>query len=143
MLILNKEQTKDSLYKNEVFKNSTFDCSVDSNDIHADLVSLMKVYEHKPGWIILVAPEGTPPKQYFVKHGLDVNKIIVIPKRYCNDVSYTVLQALKYNNCSAIIFWENEISVQMRLSLTQEALNTGVNVHSINNDALDGELQFH
>ncbi|GAB2992675.1 hypothetical protein [Psychrosphaera aestuarii] len=108
-----------------------------------DLISLLKAYSTLPGWILLIAPEGCPTKDYLIENSIDVNKVIVFQKKHCQDVFYTANEAVKHHTCSAVIFWDNAMSEAQQRVIFEKGSDAAIAIHSLNVDNIDGILHAH
>jgi len=55
--------------------------------------------------ILLVAPPYIPYAPAFMRHGLDVSRLLVVHCRRPDDVLWTVEQALRSKVCAAVLAW--------------------------------------
>lgn len=72
--------------------------------------------------ILLVAPPYIPYAPAFMRHGLDVSRILVVRCRRHDDVLWTVEQALRSGACAAVLAWPVRADVRAlrRLQLAAE-----------------------
>ncbi len=115
--------------------------NITKNDV--GLIPLLKLYSTQAGWILLIAPDGRPTKEFLTRNSIDVNKVIVFQKKHCQDVFFTASEAIKHHNCSAIIFWEDALSSEQQNSIYLKGADSEVAIHAIKSDNIEGALQAH
>ncbi|WP_427981829.1 translesion DNA synthesis-associated protein ImuA [Agarivorans sp.] len=76
-------------------------------------------------WIIWVAPPFMPNAPALQQHGVDISKLIIVRAKQCQDILWTIEQALKSGSCSAVLGWLDHLDLKAsrRLQLAAEQGN--------------------
>ncbi len=79
---------------------------------HFELIKIIKRYEHCHGWTLLIAPDHLPNKDIMEKCSVNMSKVLIVHKKYCRDVINAANKALKYDNFSALVLWNDEVDAE-------------------------------
>jgi cell division inhibitor SulA len=111
--------------------------------LHFELAKIIKRYEQCSGWTMLIAPENLPNKRQMNLHKVNLNKVLTIPKKSCSHVLATAYQALKIDNCSALVIWDDCLSaVEIKL-LLQKARKNNTSLYFLKNNNEYSSLTSH
>lgn len=133
---LNKSLLQPSIIEN------TERLSVEEN-LHFELAKIIKRYEQCSGWTMLIAPEGLPNKQVMQEYQVKLDKVLTIPKKDCTNELATAYQALKFDNCSALVIWDNDLSTTEIKLLLQKARASHTSLYFLRHNNQDHVASTH
>ena len=110
---------------------------------HIELIRIIKRYEYCHGWTLLIAPDHLPKKDVLVNAGINLDKVLIIHKKHCTDVLFKSYQALKQDNFSALVVWDNLITESEMQLLKIKAEYTTTSLYFLNNKAQDEAIISH
>lgn len=112
-------------------------------DEHFELIKIIQRYQQCHGWTMLVSPNHLPNKAHLKEAGINLDKVLVVHKKNCPDVLFSAYQALKNDNCSALVIWEELISdIEWQL-LKSRAQTTSTKLYLLNNKTHDRAIEIH
>lgn len=133
-----KTLTTSSTFSGEITKHRDNEISQ-----HIELIRIIKRYEHCHGWTLLIAPDHLPKKDVLVDAGINLDKVLIIHKKHCTDVLFKAYQALKQDNFSALVVWDNLLTENEMKLLDIKAEYTTTSLYFLNNKAQDHSVISH
>lgn len=112
-------------------------------ELHFELAKIIRRYEQCSGWTMLIAPEGLPNKQVMQEYQVSLDKVLTIPKKDCSNELATAYQALKFDNCSALVIWDNDLSTTEIKLLLQKARASHTSLYFLRHSAQDHTALTH
>jgi cell division inhibitor SulA len=112
-------------------------------DAHQELIKIISRYQHCYGWTLLIAPNHLPNKATLKAAGLNLEKVLIVHKKNCPDVLFSAYQAIKNDNCSALVIWEELISTVEWQLLTSRVKNSSTKLYLLNNKTHDHAIKLH
>ena len=112
-------------------------------DEHFELIKIIQRYQQCHGWTMLIAPNHLPNKTTMKEAGVNLDKVLVVHKKNCPDVLFSAYQALKNDNCSALVIWEELISEIEWQLLQSRAQSTSTKLYLLNNKTHDQYIELH
>lgn len=85
---------------------------IDEIDFHLELIKIIKRYEACHGWTLLIAPDHLPNKSVLKSCSVNLDKVLIVHKKHCQDVKLVANQALHHDNCSAVVICNDLIDAQ-------------------------------
>ena len=110
---------------------------VDDIDMHFELIKIIKRYEFCVGWTLLIAPDHLPKKDILVSCSVNLEKVLIVKRKHCNKVLDAAKRALKHDNCSAMVIWDDMISGTEVAELREQAQSVGTALYMLDNRASD------
>jgi len=108
---------------------------VDDIDVHFELIKIIKRYEFCVGWTLLIAPDHLPRKDILVSCSVNLDKVLIVRRKHCNRVLDVAKRALKHDNCSAMVIWDDLIAGTEVAELREQAQNVGTALYLLDNHA--------
>ena len=68
-----------------------------------NLLQLLQRYENAQGWILLIAPDNLPSKNWLTRYQLPLNKVLVIHAKQISDLNDTLVRALSSGTCKLVV----------------------------------------
>lgn len=123
---------------------SELDTSLEQQlDTHQELIKIISRYQYCHGWTLLIAPNHLPNKATLKAAGLNLEKVLIVHKKNCPDVLFSAYQAIKNDNCSALVIWEELVSnVEWQL-LHSRAKTSTTKLYLLNNKTHDRAIKLH
>mgnify|MGYP000247228905 CR=1 FL=1 len=138
---MNKYQSL--LQKNNVHKILQDSHSPTVENVHIELISIIEQFQQSHGWTMLIAPNHLPNKTELVNAGINLDKVLVLHKKNCPDVLFSAYQALKNDNCAAIVIWEELVSNIDWQLLGSRAQLSATKLYLLNNKTHDHNINLH
>ncbi|NVK23302.1 MAG: hypothetical protein HWE10_00100 [Gammaproteobacteria bacterium] len=110
---------------------------------HIELIRIIKRHELCHGWTLLIAPDHLPKKHILVDAGINLDKVLIIHKKNCCDVLFKAYQALKQDNFSALVIWDNLLTESESALLNIKAQHTTTSLYLLHHKAHDPDLIAH
>ena len=110
---------------------------------HLELVNIIKRFEYCSGWTLLIAPDHLPRKDVLKKYAVNLDKVLIVHKKHCNDVLFTAYQGLRNENCSALVIWDGLISTSEYALLNAKAKTVNTALYLLNKNTDDQVLVHH
>ena len=125
--------------------NSHRNSSLNQDDIdtHFELIKIIKRYEFCVGWTLLIAPDHLPKKEVLQACSVNLDKVLIVRKKHCTDVKDVARRALKHENCSALVIWDEFISGTEVASLRQQAQTVGTALYLLDNCNSSDQQRWH
>ena len=103
------------------------------DDPHTELLKIINRHESCYGWTMIIAPNNLPKKSLLVAAGINLEKVLIVQTKDCFDVLFTAYKALKQDNCSALVVWDNLISNNELKLLETIASASATKLYRLNN----------
>ena len=110
---------------------------------HLELVNIIKRFEYCSGWTLLIAPDHLPKKDVLKRYAVNLDKVLIVHKKHCNDVLFTAYQGLRNENCSALVIWDGLISSSEHALLNAKAKTVNTALYLLNKNTDDQALIHH
>lgn len=112
-------------------------------DAHQELIKIISRYQNCHGWTLLIAPNHLPNKATLKAAGINLEKVLIVHKKNCPDVLFSAYKAIKNDNCSALVIWEELVSnVEWQL-LESRAKTSATHLYLLNNKTHDRAIRLH
>lgn len=112
-------------------------------DAHHELIKIISRYQSCHGWTLLIAPNHLPNKATLKAAGINLEKVLIVHKKNCPDVLFSAYKAIKNDNCSALVIWEELVSnVEWQL-LESRAKTSATHLYLLNNKTHDRAIRLH
>ena len=133
---------------NVINRKNTFYSQKVPNDVgeiaqHIELIRIIKRYEYCHGWTLLIAPDHLPKKDMLIQAGINLDKVLIIHKKHCNDLLFKAYQALRQDNFSALVIWDNLMTDNEVKLLKIKAEYTTTSLYFLNNKAQNQTVIAH
>ena len=112
-------------------------------DAHQELIKIISRYQECHGWTLLIAPNHLPNKATLKAAGLNLEKVLILHKKNCPDVLFSAYQAIKNDNCSALVIWEELVSSVEWQLLESRAKTSSTHLYLLNNKTHDQAIKLH
>ena len=112
-------------------------------DAHQELIKIISRYQECHGWTLLIAPNHLPNKATLKAAGLNLEKVLILHKKNCPDVLFSAYQAIKNDNCSALVIWEELVSSVEWQLLESRAKTSSTHLYLLNNKTHDRAIKLH
>ncbi len=112
-------------------------------DTHQELIKIISRYQACHGWTLLIAPNHLPNKATLKAAGLNLDKVLIVHKKNCPDVLFSAYQAIKNDNCSALVIWEELVSSVEWQLLESRAKTSDTHLYLLNNKTHDRAIKLH
>ena len=112
-------------------------------DAHQELIKIISRYQECHGWTLLIAPNHLPNKATLKAAGLNLEKVLILHKKNCPDVLFSAYQAIKKDNCSALVIWEELVSSVEWQLLESRAKTSSTHLYLLNNKTHDQAIKLH
>ncbi|GHB74331.1 hypothetical protein GCM10008107_24640 [Psychrosphaera saromensis] len=110
---------------------------------HLELVNIIKRFEYCSGWTLLIAPDHLPKKDVLKQYAVNLDKVLIVHKKHCNDVLFTAYQGLRNENCSALVIWDGLISKSEYALLNAKAKTVNTALYLLNKNTDDQAVVHH
>lgn len=131
------------LLNKELLKSNQADGFEQELDVHQELIKIISRYQECHSWTLLIAPNHLPNKAQLKAAGLNLEKVLILHKKNCPDVLFSAYQAIKNDNCSALVIWEELVSnVEWQL-LQSRAKTSATHLYLLNNKTHDRAIKLH
>ena len=107
--------------------------SPDDIDEHFELIKIIKRYEYCSGWTLLIAPDHLPKKDVLQSCSINLDKVLIVRKKYCRHVLDCAERALRHDNCSALVIWDHLLTGTEVSRLRQQAQAVGTALYLLDN----------
>jgi len=132
------------MQKLETSSSPTFSCTnaatpmpsytaADAIDEHFELIKIIKRYEFCSGWTLLIAPDHLPKKDVLLACSVNLDKVLIVRKKHCSDVLNCAKRALRHDNCSALVIWDDLLTGLEVSALGQQAQGVGTALYLLDN----------
>lgn len=112
-------------------------------DAHQELIKIISRYQACHGWTLLIAPNHLPNKSTLKAAGINLEKVLILHKKNCPDVLFSAYQAIKNDNCSALVIWEELVSSVEWQLLESRAKTSTTHLYLLNNKTHDQAIKLH
>lgn len=112
-------------------------------DVHQELIKIISRYQACHGWTLLIAPNHLPNKSTLKAAGINLEKVLILHKKNCPDVLFSAYQAIKNDNCSALVIWEELVSSVEWQLLESRAKTSTTHLYLLNNKTHDQAIKLH
>lgn len=112
-------------------------------DAHQELIKIISRYQACHGWTLLIAPNHLPNKATLKAAGINLEKVLILHKKNCPDVLFSAYQAIKNDNCSALVIWEELVSSVEWQLLESRAKTSATHLYLLNNKTHDRAIKLH
>lgn len=112
-------------------------------DAHQELIKIINRYQQCHSWTLLIAPNHLPNKATLKAAGLNLEKVLILHKKNCPDVLFSAYQAIKNDNCSALVVWEELVSSVEWQLLESRAKTSATHLYLLNNKTHDRAIKLH
>ena len=112
-------------------------------DAHQELIKIISRYQGCHGWTLLIAPNHLPNKATLKAAGINLEKVLILHKKNCPDVLFSAYQAIKNDNCSALVIWEELVSSVEWQLLESRAKTSDTHLYLLNNKTHDRAIKLH
>ena len=129
---------------NEAESTATYSEQIEQElDAHQALIKIISRYQSCYGWTLLIAPNHLPNKATLKAAGINLEKVLILHKKNCPDVLFSAYQAIKNDNCSALVIWEELVSSVEWQLLESRSKTSATHLYLLNNKTHDPAINLH
>ena len=125
------------------FINPSTSITKDDIDSHFELIKIIKRYECCSGWTLLIAPDHLPKKEVLLSCSINLDKVLIVHKKHCQDVLNCANRALRHDNCSALVIWSDLLTGTEVANLQGQARSVGTALYMLDNVGSNQEKLTH